>query len=331
MDQTEIVRLAYRLILGRSPGPSEEEHIKNISQITDLQLLRHRFLESKEYRFLDLMTRFLPELYSFEEETNRIDTNKFEEFMNSPDLELHVCNIISQREDDYSRFHSRRFLDQIRALASVRTKYFRHNQQIRVLEVGPATVSSMYNHVIDGLDFYTAGIPPDKGDLESIHHLYGSKAHYFVNLEESEIADLHPTLIDQPFHVILLCEVVEHVRAMPKELLSDLFRILTPDGTILLSTPNARSEDRMWKYLGGELPQEMYERFSRKRYSDYHMHVREFTISEIKNSVISAGGQVDYCGIFDYFTTTTIGSARERFVSARDQLSFLISKAGVIR
>jgi len=189
----------------------------------------------------------------------------------------------------------------------------------------------MYEQVIDGLEFYTAGIPPDRGDLATIHQLYGSKAHYFVNLEDSDISESHPALIAQPFHIILICEVVEHVRASPKELLSDLFRILTPDGVILLSTPNARSEDRMGKYLRGELPQETYEKSSRRRYSDYHMHVREFTIMELRSAVASAGGQIDFSGIFDYFSTPTSGSPRESYVSARDQLSFLISKAGVAR
>jgi SAM-dependent methyltransferase len=331
MDQTEIVKLAYHLILGRAPGPSEDEHVKRISQNIDIDLLRKRFFSSKEYRYNDLMTRLLPELYSIEEEENRYNADKFESFMSSLDLENKVREIISHRTDAYSRFHAKRFFDQIRALSSIRTKYFGHLQKVRVLEVGPASVSRMYEKVIDGLEFYTAGIPPDKGDLATIHELYGSEAHYFVNLEDADISGLYPALIAQPFHIIIMCEVVEHVRASPKELLSDLFRILTPDGAILLSTPNARSEDRMRKYLLGELPQEVYEKSSRGRYSDYHMHVREFTMMELKSAIVSAGGQIDFAGISDYFSTPTSGAPREQYVSARDQLSFLISKAGVVR
>lgn len=79
------------------------------------------------------------------------------------------------------------------------------------------------------------------------------------------------------FDVVLLCEVLEHLTNDPHRALSEIKRILKPNGTFILTTPNVawlQNIERLW---GGY---NIFDNYS--AYGPYGRHNREYTLAEVK-------------------------------------------------
>jgi SAM-dependent methyltransferase len=59
---------------------------------------------------------------------------------------------------------------------------------------------------------------------------------------------------DQEAHVVLMLEVLEHFAVDPMFALAEANRILKPGGTLVLSTPNAASENALLRLIAGKNP-----------------------------------------------------------------------------
>jgi 2-polyprenyl-3-methyl-5-hydroxy-6-metoxy-1,4-benzoquinol methylase len=51
------------------------------------------------------------------------------------------------------------------------------------------------------------------------------------------------------FDVILFCEVIEHLIENPIFALNNLYRVLKPNGTLILTTPNVFRYDNLKKFI----------------------------------------------------------------------------------
>lgn len=87
---------------------------------------------------------------------------------------------------------------------------------------------------------------------------------------------------DQSFRYILLSEVFEHLRYDPLFVLSQLNRVLTPDGTLILSTPNLYALQRIARFLTGRGFSDPIHEFNKLRYAGHMGHVREYSHQEIR-------------------------------------------------
>ena len=92
---------------------------------------------------------------------------------------------------------------------------------------------------------------------------------------------------DRTFDLILFDEVMEHFPLSPDFFLKQVFKILKPDGQLILSVPNFAIFERRWDMLLGRNPQDVMD----DRYI-YYAHHREPVMAECLDLVRRCGGQV---------------------------------------
>jgi hypothetical protein len=95
---------------------------------------------------------------------------------------------------------------------------------------------------------------------------------------------------DGYFDVVLACEIIEHLRLDPMHMLLEARRVLTANGTLVLTTPNVASYVSVARAISGVNPQI----WSRYPVKDTEIpHVREYTPSEIHDLMGAAGFTVE--------------------------------------
>jgi SAM-dependent methyltransferase len=96
------------------------------------------------------------------------------------------------------------------------------------------------------------------------------------------IVDIDPLPFpDDSFDGVLFTEVLEHLLYDPMKLVEEIYRVLRPNGELLVSTPNVlRIENRIKLILGQNIyPSHDYFYFSNL----YRRHNREYTMQEVIN------------------------------------------------
>ncbi len=89
----------------------------------------------------------------------------------------------------------------------------------------------------------------------------------------------------ESFDVVLCSEVIEHIPYTPTRLLEWCYRLVRPNGLLLLATPNATSYYHRRDFLFGKVP------FALPPQDDHSAswgHVREYTMREMKDSLTAA-------------------------------------------
>lgn len=93
---------------------------------------------------------------------------------------------------------------------------------------------------------------------------------------------------DDRFDVVLFCEIIEHLLSDPIHALVEIRRILKPEGTLVITTPNVARLENVSKILGG---QNIYDPYS--GYGAYGRHNREYTQQEMFSLLSANGFSVD--------------------------------------
>jgi 2-polyprenyl-3-methyl-5-hydroxy-6-metoxy-1,4-benzoquinol methylase len=153
----------------------------------------------------------------------------------------------------------------------------------------------------------------------TITQLLAKKAKEVVGVDNSESAvstvvnrGLHASLIindripynDGYFDTVLASEVIEHIFDTDK-FLSEVYRVLRPSGTLIISTPNLASIGSRLTLLCGETPWMMEINASDKTSG----HIRYFTHKTLKGLLAKNGFKVeistsDLIHITPYFYTS---------------------------
>jgi SAM-dependent methyltransferase len=107
---------------------------------------------------------------------------------------------------------------------------------------------------------------------------------FSVDLEKDSIpAD------DTTYDLVLCFEVIEHMEIDPMFLMSEINRVLRPDGLCFISTPNSISARNVYKILHGYAPH-FFMKYSKKR--TYHRHNLEYAPHQMLDLIKSSGFQV---------------------------------------
>ncbi|MBN1846920.1 MAG: class I SAM-dependent methyltransferase [Sedimentisphaerales bacterium] len=114
-------------------------------------------------------------------------------------------------------------------------------------------------------------------------------------------------LADASFDVILFTEILEHIFAPPTEILRELFRILRPGGTLILSVPNLATLVRRIKFLFGRSPLDPPDEQMKLDWVHGHGHIREYTRQEIIGLLRNCHFRIDRCEYLESATDRAAG------------------------
>ena len=93
-------------------------------------------------------------------------------------------------------------------------------------------------------------------------------------------------LADESFDVVLLTEVIEHLRDYPAKAIVEARRILRPGGILMLTTPNAASPQRRVQLVRGR---SVYTPMVDWLFGVPHArHAREYTATELRELIVHA-------------------------------------------
>lgn len=163
--------------------------------------------------------------------------------------------------------------------------------RVRILDVGcfPYHIGAAMEHM--GLDVY---------GISSQHEpLQGAKIKT-CNIEK----DTFP-FKDNFFDIVIFTEVLEHLPQSPLHTIKEMYRVLSPGGHILITTPNiARSINRAKLLFGKSVTYPLHQLLEQegKGSNIYHRHNREYTVHEVAQLTHLAGFEIDTATTFVSYT-----------------------------
>jgi SAM-dependent methyltransferase len=176
-------------------------------------------------------------------------------------------------EAGYLEYHRRRYLDTLRLLPPG------HGQ--RLLDVGsfPGHLSAL----AQTRGYHVTGL---NNDIEGA----GAWSVFLERCWRRKIEILPCDVEQEPFpvptasfDVVLFCELFEHLHLNPFHTLKEIFRVLTPGGLLILTTPNFHRAETLFRYLHGWGYQPPVSRTFHELFPSllYHRHHREYTANEL--------------------------------------------------
>lgn len=311
----DVIVLAHRLMLGYEPAPDVVE--KLAAEIASIGQLRNRLMLHFDHIRQMEMLKVMDFLYRHQEAEELYYEREMNSFLDlGAATENRIRAAINKQADEYTLFHRRRFFDQVRALAAIRTKIFGTLNEINVLDVGVTSVSGMYADGIEGIRLSITDHPRRAAENRNL----GSRDFYPADLEIDEINIKYPQLVGK-FHVIILCEVLEHLKVSPNEILHDLKHLLAPGGLIYVTTPNGMGWGTFIAYFERQSPVAHYSRTNRSLHLENFVHVREHTMRELVSEFDIAGLRIRYRAIKEHFHPDILWTAT--FIGARSSLCYI--------
>ncbi len=98
---------------------------------------------------------------------------------------------------------------------------------------------------------------------------------------------------DESFDTIICCELLEHLQRDPMHMMSEIHRVLKPNGTLVLTTPNAVSLRSLRAVLTGIHPN-LFSKYVMPTLLPETMHVREYTPKELLRLFADSGFSIQY-------------------------------------
>ena len=162
----------------------------------------------------------------------------------------------------------------------------------RLLEIGAhpyfltLLIKKFRRYEISTTNYFGDMCDPNRKD--HINNKKYNESHEFVFKNVNIETELLP-YPDAHFDVVLFCEVMEHLIENPIFALYNLHRVLKPDGTLILSTPNIFRYDNLKKFV-----------FDRKNsicdqysgYGIYGRHNREYSLFELEDILSNTGYEI---------------------------------------
>ncbi len=204
---------------------------------------------------------------------------KHNPYVNVSDHVREVVQSLISPEDHYHKVHEARIARTLQVLLD-------QSPRGRVLEIGTGSIiplalkklaPELEVHVTDfNLD------EPESGPkyLELCGESMSVPA-YRVDLEYTQIP-----VADETFDVVLCCEVIEHMEIDPMFLMSEINRVTSNNGILIVTTPNIVSSWGITKMVNGIDPY-FYMQYRHDR--EYHRHNYEYSIHSLVRVVKAAG------------------------------------------
>lgn len=140
-------------------------------------------------------------------------------------------------------------------------------------------------------NYATGGTCPDKQLLRL--PAYGEN-HHLASIS-CDIEHEPLPFPDRTFDGVLCCELLEHVTADPVAMLSEIHRVLKPQGWLVLTTPNVACLENVLHLVHGRNVYHPYERI----YGPTWRHNREYTPDEVVALLSSVGFEIEVLWVED--------------------------------
>ena len=117
--------------------------------------------------------------------------------------------------------------------------------------------------------------------------------HFKLDVRQCDIERAQLPFADGQFCGALLCETFEHLRVDPALVISEICRVLSIGGFLLITTPNVYSLPSLARYaLGRSIADPLLE-FGKLRNLGHMGHVREYSAREVVRFVCACGFAVE--------------------------------------
>ena len=186
----------------------------------------------------------------------------------------HTCG--KESRQNYFDRHQSRFADILRLCRS-----YVPNPSARVLDVGRSVFTAYLLKSYSNI--HTLGLDPfiDDGGHREVSDM-AAVPHITFDLLNSHVVSSWPSC--GSFDLIVFSEVIEHLSVAPEFVFASLGSLLTEQGVLICSTPNAADFAKRVRLVLGRNP---YERL--RLYSINPGHVREYTRQELYEIAHSVG------------------------------------------
>jgi len=158
-----------------------------------------------------------------------------------------------------------------------------------VLNVGasPFLFEFLLRQSLGDVDLRSLDLAPDRfTDLIESVDIHTAK----LDIETCRIEEL--LAVSGSPDVIVLAEVLEHLRHDLLGTLSKLYRILPPGGLLYLTTPNGMALRQLRRFLMGRTGPSVLHEWGKLRAIGHMGHVREYSMSEVKALLKHVGFEI---------------------------------------
>ncbi len=292
-ETEKFITESYRKILKRDPDTMGFFHY--LKEIEEARLTKEQFIKtlnsSEEYHLMQARIRLqLPSEKGDIIDITSLDLSK----INSQDIEKNLsrlhdyllnCQIIPGPKEELRTYLEEAFYRFVKTLQLIPV-----NSQGRILEIGsnPYFLSILLKKFrkLDwfGSNFFST--PTNSISQTVVNEKYVEQYTFESKLFNIE-NDTFP-FPDEHFDYVLFCEVIEHLIKDPIHALKDVHRVLKPNGTLILTTPNVARYSNIQKLQKGE---NIYDPYS--KYGIYGRHNREYTVKELSEIINKIGFKLD--------------------------------------
>ncbi len=105
---------------------------------------------------------------------------------------------------------------------------------------------------------------------------------------------------DEGIASVLFAETFEHLRIDPLFVLSEIHRVMTPDGRLHLTTPNLYSAQNIARFFAGRGITDGLNEFSKLRRIGHMGHVREYSHNEVRRFLEASGFVIEHVDFAHY-------------------------------
>lgn len=186
-------------------------------------------------------------------------------------------------EREYFLFHENRFIE----IFSILQKFERNK---KVLDISSASLHvPLGAHFMGFKDLHATDIS------FSNKTLIDRAARFGIALKDCDLEKEKLPFSDSTFDIVLLTETLEHFNFHPGKAMSEISRVLAPEGVVIITTPNlVRLNNRIKMLIGKSINYDIKEK--------YHpgIHFREYTAQEICYLLDSADIKTDQVIFADF-------------------------------